>query len=84
MRCEKMCDRTLSPLGEFISLVAYGISLSCVDSLTFLFEWSENGEEILWDGKHHLTMDGFRGLLAAATERVAKQTEQMLYGWQPP
>lgn len=29
-------------------------------------------------------MDGFRNLLAAATERVVKQSEHLLYGWQLP
>lgn len=79
-----MCDGTLSPLGEFLSLVAYGISLSRADGPAFLFEWSEDGKEISWDGKHHLTMDGFHALLATAAERVGKQCEYMLFGWQPP
>lgn len=84
VRQDKMCDGTLLPLGEFLSLVAYGISLSRADGPAFLFEWSEDGKEISWDGKHHLTMDGFRDLLATAAEQVAQQCKYMLFGWQPP
>lgn len=29
-------------------------------------------------------MDGFRGLLATAAKRVAKQCKYMLFSWQPP
>lgn len=36
------------------------------------------------DGQHRLTMDGFRALLSTAVERVAKRSEKLLYGWQPP
>lgn len=48
VRRDKMCDGSLSPLGEFLSLVAYGVSLSRTDGPAFLFEWSDDGEEIAW------------------------------------
>lgn len=66
LRREKMCDGCLSPLGEFLSLLAFGHALRQSEVPAFMFEWSEDGEKICWDGDQRLTMTAFRGYLSAA------------------
>lgn len=50
IRKDKMCDGALLTLGELISLAAYGQSLRRSEGPIIHFEWSDDGEEILWDG----------------------------------
>jgi hypothetical protein len=47
VRKKKMYNRILSPLGEFISLAAYGQSIRRSEGPTIQFEWSDDVEEIL-------------------------------------
>ncbi len=54
VRREKMCDGSASPLGEFLSLLAFGTVLRQSEGPTCLVEWSENGEEVSWDGEFSL------------------------------
>ncbi|KAK2686578.1 hypothetical protein QWA68_015334 [Fusarium oxysporum] len=77
-------DGTLSPLGEFISLAAYGQSLRRSEGPTIQFEWSDDGEEISWDGCFRVTMDGFRTLVHSAIQAATRQCERLMYGWIPP
>lgn len=79
-----LCDGGLSPLGEFLSLVAFGLNLARTDGPAFLFEWTDDREEMSWDGNYRITMNGFRSLLGTAVERVSKRCEKLLYGWHPP
>jgi hypothetical protein len=84
IRKNKMCDGTLSPLGEFISLAAYGQSLRQSEGPTIQFEWSDDGEEISWDGCFRVTMDGFRTLTHSAIQAATRQCERLMYDWVPP
>jgi hypothetical protein len=84
VRKKKMCDGTLSPLGEFISLAAYGQSLRRSEGPTIQFEWSDDGEEISWDGCFRVTMDGFRTLAHSAIQAATRQCERLMYDWVPP
>ncbi|RKK24090.1 hypothetical protein BFJ66_g16878 [Fusarium oxysporum f. sp. cepae] len=62
VRAEKMCDGTMSPLGELLSLLSYGFALRRSEGPVYHFHWSEDGQTISWDGKTHLSMDQFRSL----------------------
>ncbi|OAQ59779.1 hypothetical protein VFPBJ_11599 [Purpureocillium lilacinum] len=84
LRQEKMCDGTLSPLGEMMSLLAFGTILRQSDGPTFLFEWSDDGEEIAWDGNCRLTMAAFRGLVHGVLEAATRVSQRLMYGWEPP
>ncbi|KAH7243761.1 hypothetical protein B0J15DRAFT_428922, partial [Fusarium solani] len=42
-RREYMCDGTLSPMGEFLSLLSYGNALRRSQGSTFRFHWSDDG-----------------------------------------
>ncbi|KAL3587650.1 hypothetical protein FPOAC2_13547 [Fusarium poae] len=74
VRKNKMCDGTLSPLGEFTSLAAYGQSLRRSEGPTIQFEWSDDGEEISWDGCSRVTMDGFRTLTHSVIQAATGQS----------
>lgn len=56
IRVDYMCDGTLSPLGEFFSLLAYGMTLQRSEGPRYHFEWSEDGQTVLWDGNVCLSM----------------------------
>jgi hypothetical protein len=43
-RREYMCDGTLSPMGEFLSLLSYGNALRRSQGSSFRFYWSDDGE----------------------------------------
>ncbi|KAH7233832.1 uncharacterized protein BKA55DRAFT_598045 [Fusarium redolens] len=47
VRAEKMCDGTMSPLGEFLSLLAYGRALHGTEGPVYHFHWSEDAREAL-------------------------------------
>ncbi|KAG7412160.1 hypothetical protein Forpe1208_v009610 [Fusarium oxysporum f. sp. rapae] len=49
-RREYMCDSTLSPIGEFLSLLSYGNALRRSQGSSFRFHWSDDGEVLSWDG----------------------------------
>lgn len=84
LRQSKMCDGTISPLGEIFSLLAFGTALRQSDGPTFHFEWSDDGEEISWDGDHRLSMDAFRGLVRTALQAATKLSRRLMYDWDPP
>jgi hypothetical protein len=44
VRTEKMCDGTMSPLGEFLSLLSYGRALSRSEGPVYHFYWSEDDQ----------------------------------------
>jgi hypothetical protein len=59
IRVDHVRDGTLSPLGEFFSLLAYGMSLQRSEGPAYHFDWSENGQTISWDGHLQLSMVSF-------------------------
>ncbi|KJZ70995.1 hypothetical protein HIM_09606 [Hirsutella minnesotensis 3608] len=84
LRRDKMCDGSVSPLGEMFSLLAFGNALRKSDGPTFHFEWSDDGEEVSWDGECHLTMDAFRGLVRTVLEAASQTMQRLMYGLEPP
>ncbi|PON20041.1 hypothetical protein TGAM01_v211085 [Trichoderma gamsii] len=84
LRQEKMCDGCLSPLGEFLSLLAFGQALRQSEVPAFMFEWSEDGEEICWDGDQRLTMTAFRGLVWGVLQAAIRISCRLMYKWKPP
>ncbi|KAH7124247.1 hypothetical protein EDB81DRAFT_664950 [Dactylonectria macrodidyma] len=53
IRTESMCDGTLSPMGEFLSLLSYGNALRRSQGPATHFHWSDDGQVLSWDGIHH-------------------------------
>ncbi|SCO35922.1 uncharacterized protein FFMR_03867 [Fusarium fujikuroi] len=70
VRIEKMCDGTISPLGEFLSLLSYGRALSRSEGPVYHFHWSEDNQVLSWDGCLHLSMASFRGLAREALRQT--------------
>ncbi|PWI64591.1 hypothetical protein PCL_09521 [Purpureocillium lilacinum] len=84
LRRSKMCDGTMSPLGELFGLLAFGTVLRQSDGPTFHFEWSDDGEVISWDGDHRLSMSAFRGLVQTLLQAATKLCRRLMYDWEPP
>ncbi|KAF4446765.1 hypothetical protein F53441_9625 [Fusarium austroafricanum] len=83
VRAEKMCDGTMSPLGEFLSLLAYGRALHRTEGPVYHFHWSEDGEVLSWDGNSYLSMASFRGLAQEALRQATRQSQRLMYEWEP-
>ncbi|KAL3595875.1 hypothetical protein FPOAC2_10245 [Fusarium poae] len=83
IRVDHMCDGTLSPLGEFFSLLAYGMSLQRSEGPAYHFDWSEDGQTISWDGNIELSMGQFRSLAHEAFRQVTIQCQRLMYGFEP-
>lgn len=83
VRAERMCDGTMSPLGEFLSLLAYGFALRRSEGPVYHFHWSEDGQTISWDGKTHLSMDQFRSLAHEAFRQATIQSRRLMYDYEP-
>ncbi|KAI8410918.1 hypothetical protein FOFC_07512, partial [Fusarium oxysporum] len=83
IRVNHMCDGTLSPLGEFFSLLAYGMSLQRSEGPAYHFDWSEDGQTISWDGNIQLSMGQFRGLAHEIFRQATIQCQRLMYGFEP-
>lgn len=83
IRTEKMCDGTMSPLGEFLSLLSYGRALSRSEGPVYHFHWSEDNQVLSWDGCLHLSMASFRGLAREALRQTTIQCQQLMFDWDP-
>ncbi|KAM5527108.1 hypothetical protein FOXYSP1_20377 [Fusarium oxysporum f. sp. phaseoli] len=83
VRTEKMCDGTMSPLGEFLSLLSYGRALSRSEGPVYHFYWSEDDQVLSWDGCLHLSMASFRGLAREALRQATIQCQRLMYDWEP-
>ncbi|KAF5975170.1 hypothetical protein FBULB1_7526 [Fusarium bulbicola] len=83
IRVDHMCDGTLSPLGEFFSLLAYGMSLQRSEGPAYHFDWSEDGQKISWDGNTQLSMGQFRSLAHEAFRQATVQCQRLMYGYEP-
>ncbi|EXL39943.1 hypothetical protein FOCG_17445 [Fusarium oxysporum f. sp. radicis-lycopersici 26381] len=73
----------MSPLGEFLSLLAYGRALHGTEGPVYHFHWSEDGEVLSWDGNAYLSMTSFRGLAREALGQATKQSRRLMYEWEP-
>ncbi|OLN81181.1 hypothetical protein CCHL11_10360 [Colletotrichum chlorophyti] len=49
VRREKMCLASQAPVGELLSLRAYGRALSQSDGASFRFNWVNNAQTLCWD-----------------------------------
>jgi hypothetical protein len=83
VRTEKMCDGTMSPLGEFLSLLSYGRALSRSEGPVYHFYWSEDDQVLSWDGCSHLSMTSFRGLVREALRQATIQCQRLMFDWEP-
>jgi len=77
-----MCFGCQAPMGELLSLRAYGRSLSRSDGPSFRVQWSEDSETIAWnDGK--ITMNKIRQLGRHAYQSATDTLDRLMYGLQP-
>ncbi|CZS75062.1 unnamed protein product [Fusarium graminearum] len=83
IRVDHMCDGTLSPLGEFLSLLAYGMTLQRSEGPRYHFAWSEDGQTVSWDGNIRLSMGQFRSLAHEAFRQVIVQCRHLMYRFEP-
>ncbi|KAL6405833.1 hypothetical protein AUP68_10972 [Ilyonectria robusta] len=83
VRTENMCDGTLSPMGEFLSLLSYGHVLRRSQGPAIHFHWSDDGKILSWDGIHQLSMENFRGLARTALEAAIVRCKRLMYEWEP-
>lgn len=77
-----LCQGSAAPVGELLSLRAYGRTVSRTDGPTFRVEWSDDGSSVRWDGGE-LTMADFRGIGHQAANVVHQSIEGVL-GTQAP
>ncbi|KAK7583216.1 hypothetical protein V3481_012509 [Fusarium oxysporum f. sp. vasinfectum] len=82
-RREYMCDGTLSPMGEFLSLLSYGNALRRSQGSTFRFHWSDDGEVLSWNGNQRLSMVDFRRLACKVLRSVTASCSRLMYDWEP-
>jgi hypothetical protein len=64
-----LCQGNAAPVGELLSLRAYGRTVSRTDGPTFRVEWSHDGSNVRWDDGE-LSMADFRGIGHRATNLV--------------
>ncbi|KJZ71002.1 hypothetical protein HIM_09613 [Hirsutella minnesotensis 3608] len=83
LRRRYMCDGTLSPMGEFLSLLAYGSALRRSQGPTFHFHWSDDGEVLSWDGTQQLSMNNFRALARNVLDSATSCSARLMYDWEP-
>ncbi|KAK2035747.1 hypothetical protein LZ31DRAFT_537228 [Colletotrichum somersetense] len=77
-----MCLASQAPLGEFLSLRAYGRAVSSADGPTFRFDWSDDGQTISWDDGR-LSLQQFRSLAQDMARDTASAVDRLMYGWNP-
>ncbi|KAK0370042.1 hypothetical protein CLIM01_12595 [Colletotrichum limetticola] len=82
VRRETMCLASQAPLGEFLSLRAYGRTVSPADGPSFRFSWSDDGQTISWDDGR-LSLQQFRSLAHDMVQHTASAVDRLMYGWHP-
>ncbi|KAI8710743.1 hypothetical protein NCS52_01534000 [Fusarium sp. LHS14.1] len=83
VRVDQMCDGTMSPLGEFLSLLAYGLTIQRSEGPAWHFDWSADGQTISWDGDTRLSMGQFRSLAHEAFRQATVQSRRLMYDFDP-
>jgi hypothetical protein len=56
-----LCQGSAAPVGELLSLRAYGRTVSRTDGPTFRVDWSSDGNSVKWDGGE-LSMERFKSV----------------------
>ncbi|KAH7186847.1 hypothetical protein DER44DRAFT_754195 [Fusarium oxysporum] len=82
-RREYMCDGTLSPMGEFLSLLSYGNTLRRSQGSSFRFHWSDDGEVLSWHGNQQLSIVDFHRLACEVLHSVRASCSRLMYDWEP-
>ncbi|KAK6218095.1 hypothetical protein QIS74_02559 [Colletotrichum tabaci] len=82
VRRETMCLASQAPLGEFLSLRAYGRTVSPADGPNFRFNWSDDGQTISWDDGR-LSLQQFRSLAHDMVRHTASAVDRLMYSWHP-
>lgn len=77
-----LCNGSAAPMGELLSLRAYGRVMARTDGPTFRVDWTDDGSGVKWeDGK--MTMKEFRALGRRALHHVKESLDGLLAGFRP-
>lgn len=73
---------SMSPLGEFLSLLHCGRKLAHRDTPTFLVRWERDGQTIHYHDTS-ITMDEFHALTHQVIKVASDLCTELMYGWLP-
>jgi hypothetical protein len=76
------CFGCLTPLLEFVSLLAYGQKVAHTDGPTVQFHWSDDGQTISY-GDNSLSIQQFRNLSHSLMDQCTQLCRKLMYGWEP-
>lgn len=79
LREQSMCMSCQAPMGELLSLRAYGRQILRIDGPSFRVDWSRDAQTVRWDDGR-LTMTQFRQLGQDAMQAATKLSLQLMYG----
>ncbi len=77
-----MCYGCQAPMGELLSLRAYGRAISHSDGPCFRVQWSEDSETVAWE-HGRLEMDQLRRLGSTAVQSATTSMARLMYGLAP-
>jgi hypothetical protein len=82
VRLECMVFGSLTPLGEFQSLRAFGRKLARSDTPSFMVRWSDDGQILSYDDTT-ISMADFRNFGHSLIERVEALCDKLMFNWTP-
>jgi hypothetical protein len=77
-----MCLASQAPLGELLSLRAYGRAIAQSDGPSFRVHWSEDGQVLQWDNGR-LSMHQFRSVAQDVLQTAIAAVNRLMYDWDP-
>jgi hypothetical protein len=72
----------LTPLGELLSLRAFGRKLARSDTPPFLVRWSDDGQTLFYDDTS-ISMTEFRNFSHSLVQRAEALCDVLMFGWLP-
>ncbi|KAH8591171.1 hypothetical protein B0O99DRAFT_719407, partial [Bisporella sp. PMI_857] len=82
IRLECMVFGCLTPLGEFLSLRAFGRKQARSDTPSFLVRWSDDGSTLFYDDTS-ISMDDFRKFGHSLVRHAESLCDTLMFDWMP-
>jgi hypothetical protein len=82
IRLECMVFGCLTPLGEFLSLRAFGRKLARSDTPSFLVRWSDDGRTLFYDDTS-ISMEDFRNFGHSLVRHAEALCDILMFNWLP-
>jgi hypothetical protein len=76
-----LCHGVAAPVGELLSLRAYGRTVSRTDGRSFRVDWMDDGDVLKWDDGE-ISMSRFRQMGYRVLEMINELTIDLLSGFQ--